>query len=135
VKSADVLNDSLTADDLASGSVGFSEIQTDAVQASEIQDNSIDGGEIVDGSVRSTELGTITTRSATSAAIAPAAVGSVSVNCLAGEDVLSGGNDMSSTSEVVVASRKSGANGWAVFARNNSGVNQTVTVHAYCLAP
>ena len=85
------------------------------MQASEIQDNSIDGGEIVDNSVLSSDLGTITTRSATSAASASGAVGSASVNCLAGEEVISGGNDMSTTVEVVVASRKSGANGWAVF--------------------
>jgi hypothetical protein len=143
--SLDVLDDSLTADDLAPNSVAQSEIATDGVAASEIQDNSIDSGEIVNNSlfaadlgassVGSSELGTITQRSAVSAAIAPGATGNVTVFCLAGEDVLSGGNDMSSQNMTVVASRRGGANGWTVFARNDTGANQTTTVHAYCLAP
>jgi len=143
--SLDILDDSLTADDLAANSVGQSEIATDGVAATEVQDNSIDSGEIVNNSlfaadlgassVGSSELGTITQRSATSAAIAPGATGNVTVSCLVGEDVLSGGNDMSSQNMTVVASRRGGANGWTVFARNDTGVNQTTTVHAYCLAP
>ena len=105
--------------------MGFDEIQTDAVQASEIQDNSIDSGEIVDnslfesdlasGSVTSSELGSIADVQAVSSAIAPGAVGSVSVQCNAGERIISGGND-ASFSEVVVASRFQSPNGWAVFA-------------------
>lgn len=141
--SADVLNDTLTADDLAANSVGSSEIQTDAVQATEIADNSIDSGEIVDGSltaadlsvdsVRASELGTITQRSAVSANIPPGGNGSITATCLAGEQVVSGGND-GFFDVFVVASRQSG-NGWAVFAHNDSAGNRTVTAHAYCLAP
>ena len=82
-------------------------------------------------SVRASELGTITRRSATSAAIAPGAVGSALATCLAGERVITGGNDGSLTSDVV-ASRDEG-NGWRVFVRNNGGGNTTVTTHAYCL--
>jgi hypothetical protein len=144
ITTTDVAADTLTAADLAPNSVGASEITdntvgqaeiaTDGVAATEVQDNSIDGGEIVDGTIDSVELATITQRSATSAAIAPGATGNVTVSCLAGEEVLSGGNDMSSTNMTVVASRRGGANGWTVFARNDTGANQTTTAHAYCLA-
>ena len=66
-----------------------------------------------------------------SAAIAPGATGSALSTCLAGERVITGGND-GSLSSVVVASRDE-AIGWRVFIRNNGGGNTTVTVHAYCL--
>ena len=120
------------------------EIQTNGVAATEIADNSIDSGEIVDNSlfsidlaadlVRGSELGTINRRSATSGVIAGNGTGNIGVQCLAGERVLAGGNDVSSaTNIVIVASRNDGANGWRVFARNLAAGNQTVTVHAYCL--
>lgn len=151
ITTIDVAADTLTAADLAPNSVGTSEIAdntvgqndiaTDGVAATEIQDNSIDAGEIIDnslfsgdlgaGSVRGSELGTITTRDATSANIAPGATGSTSVACLAGERIITGGND-TSLSAVLIASRASG-NGWAAFVRNDGGANITVTVHAYCL--
>ena len=66
-----------------------------------------------------------------SAAIAPGNVGSALSTCLAGERVITGGND-GSLSAVVVASRDE-SNGWRVFIRNNAGANITLTVHAYCL--
>ncbi|MFL5920231.1 MAG: hypothetical protein ACJ743_10900 [Gaiellaceae bacterium] len=90
---------------------------------------------IAAGHVTSSELGTITERSVTSAPIAPGASGSATVNCLAGEKVLSGGNDGFTDYTAVVASRRSGTNGWSVFARNNAAVDRTITVRAYCLAP
>jgi hypothetical protein len=90
---------------------------------------------IAAGHVTSSKLGTITERSVTSAAIAPGASGSATVNCLAGEKVLSGGNDGFTDYTAVIASRRSGTNGWAVFARNNAAVDRTITVRAYCLAP
>ena len=113
VTSVDVRADSVTADDLASGSVGDLEIVDDAVTAS--------------------ALGTITQRSAASAPIAPGANGSVTASCLAGEQVLSGGND-GFVDLVVVASRRNG-NGWVVFAHNDGAASRAVTAHAYCLAP
>jgi hypothetical protein len=138
---ADVADDTLTADDLAPNSVGQSEIATDGVAATEVQDNSIDSGEIVDnslfsadlgaGSVRGSELGTITQRSAVSANIPAGTGGSVTASCLAGERMISGGND-GFFDVFVVASRQSG-NGWAVFGFNNSGGNRTITAHVYCL--
>lgn len=90
--------------------------------------------QIAAGVIGSGKLGTITTRSATSAGVAPGAVGSVTVDCLPGEKVISGGND-GYIDAVVIASRKNAANGWALYFKNNSASNRTGTVHAYCLAP
>jgi hypothetical protein len=108
-----------------------------AITALEIGPAAIGASEIAAGAVASAALGTITRRSAVSVAMAPGAAGNVGVQCLAGERVLSGGNDTTHFMNVViVASRDDGASGWRVFARNNDGVNaHAVTVHAYCLAP
>lgn len=162
VTSDKVLDDTLTASDLATNSVGFLEIAPDAVQASqiaadsvgqseiatdgvdalEIADNSIDSGEIVDNSlfavdlgassVGSSELGTITRRTG-SASIAAGGSGSASALCLAGEQVITGGND-GFFDMFIVASRDKG-NGWEVFAHNNAGVSHALTAYAYCLTP
>ena len=111
--------------------MGQSEIATDGVAASEIQDNSIDQGEIVDNTIDASELGTITRRSA-NVVVAAGVVGSVIANCLAGEQVMGGGNDADFDIRIV-ASRDNG-NGWAVFGFNSSGANASLTAHAYCLA-
>jgi hypothetical protein len=84
--------------------------------------------------VKAGTLGTINERSATSASIAAGSSGSATVNCNAGERLLSGGND-GFIGLHVDASRRSGTNGWAVFVQNSTGSALTVTVHAYCLAP
>jgi hypothetical protein len=90
-------------------------------------------GKLATDSVTSTALGTITERTKVSETIAAGANGSVTADCLPGEQVISGGND-GFFDVFVVASRQSG-NGWAVFGHNNSGGNRTITAHAYCLAP
>jgi hypothetical protein len=141
VGSADVTDESLTSGDLGPDSVGTTEIQTDGVAATEVQDNSLDSGEIIDnslfsadlgsGSVRATELGTITQRSAVSADIAAGGLGNVTASCLAGEKMISGGND-GFGDLYVVASRQAG-NGWAVYAHNASGSVRNITAYAYCL--
>lgn len=156
VTGAKVKNDSLTGADILESSLGTVPSATNAASAANanaldgidstgfLRSNATAGGDlagtypnptIAAGHVTSSELGTITDRSAVSAAIAPGASGSITVNCLAGEKVLSGGNDGFTDYTAVIASRRNGTNGWAVFARNNAAVNRTVTVHAYCLAP
>ena len=55
-KSADVLDDSLTADDLATNSVGPRDPDRRR-PATEIADNTIDSGEIVDNSLFAADLG------------------------------------------------------------------------------
>lgn len=96
--------------------------------------NSVGAAQIAANVVGSSELGTITERSATSTTMAAGTGGSVTVNCLPGETILSGGND-GFTDVWVAASRRNGANGWSVFGFNNSAGNRTITVRAYCLAP
>lgn len=90
--------------------------------------------QIAANAIGSSEVRTITRRSATSAAVAPGAVGSAVATCNPGELVVGGGNDGSFDS-VVVASRADDANGWVVFFRNNAASNRTGTTHVYCLAP
>lgn len=137
VTGTDITDGSLTGVDVGDATLGAADLAADSVGASEIAADSVGSSEIASGVVSSDELGTITRRSATSAAIADNTSGNVGVQCLAGEQVLSGGNDASTTAAgfAVIASRNDGANGWRVFVRNQTGANQTVTVHAYCLAP
>lgn len=152
VKFADIKPDAVTSSRIRSDAVGASEIRADQVGVSELADNSVGSLNIIDGTVtsaditngqvnttdlaagavRGSDLGTITQRSAVSADIVPGATGSAVATCLAGEVVLSGGND-GSLSSVVVAQRREG-NGWRTFIRNNGGANTTVTAHAFCLA-
>jgi hypothetical protein len=86
------------------------------------------------GAVTSTELGTITERSATSTTIAAGGNGSATASCLSGEKMIAGGND-GFFDVYVVASRRSGTNGWAVFGHNASAGDRTITARVYCLAP
>ena len=120
--------------EIANNAVATAKIADAAVTTAKLADNSVTSAKIVNGQIRGADLGTITQRSATSGVIAPGAVGNVEADCLAGEQVIGGGNDMSTTANFfVVASRRSG-NGWRVFVDNESAANQTVTAHAYCLA-
>ena len=86
--------------------------------------------------IGSGQLGTITDRSAISAAIPNGTSGSALATCDAGETAISGGNDGSMVSGfTVIASHRSGANGWAAFLVNSTGGPATITAHVYCLAP
>ena len=81
-------------------------------------------------------LGTITERTVVSASIANGSSGSAIVQCNAGEQFLSGGNDGSTIDGYqIVASRFESPNGWRVFLQNNTGSATTVTAHVYCLQP
>jgi len=108
-------------------------IRNQAVTGGKIGAFAVGPGKIATGAVRARQLGTITQRSQASGVIAPGGNGSVTANCLAGEQVISGGND-GFFDVFVVASRQNG-NGWAVFVRNTAGVNRTITAHVYCLQP
>jgi hypothetical protein len=123
VTSSEVADQSLTANDLGPDSVGASEIQTDAVGAAELAANA----------VNATEFGTVTLRTSAPQAIGNTNNGSVSVNCAAGEQVLSGGGQPGNFGVEMTSSRPSG-NGWLYQARNNSGAASTITAFALCLA-
>ena len=135
VGSSELRTDAVGSAVIRADAVGSSEIVTDAVGASEISNNAIDQGEVAPNGIGADELTTINRRSATSAPIANNSSGNVGVQCNAGEQVIGGGNDASTVASgfAVIASRNDGANGWRVFIRNQTGSNQTVTVHAYCL--
>jgi hypothetical protein len=86
------------------------------------------------------DLGTITQRSTLSADIAPGAQGSAAAQCNAGEQFLSGGNDVAASmggdvDVSVVASRRESPNGWRVFVENEGTGNAVVNTHVYCLEP
>lgn len=87
------------------------------------------------GAVGAAKLGTITERSADSGPIAAGSGGSATVQCNAGEKVISGGNDGFVDGPYIVASRFEAPNGWEVFGWNATGGSRSLTVHAYCLAP
>jgi hypothetical protein len=136
-------NGKVDAPKLAAGAVGTNalgndavtaaKIAADAVGSSEIAANAVGSSEIAAGAVGADELGSIQEVDAISASIATGTSTSVTADCPAGTQLVSGGNDgFANNGYFVVASRQSG-NGWAVFMFNNTGGNRTVTAHAYCL--
>jgi hypothetical protein len=90
---------------------------------------------IAAGAVGGPQLGTITERDGDSGPIAAGTGGSATVQCNAGEKVISGGNDGFVDGPYIVASRFASPNGWTVFGFNATSGSRSLTVHAYCLAP
>jgi hypothetical protein len=121
VESPQVAADSLTAADLGPNSV----------TSSEVADHSLTGVDLAPDSVRATQLGPITQRNNVTT-IKAGQVGSVSVNCAEGEQIISGGGQPSVFGVEMTTTRPSG-NGWLYQAKNNSGSDQTITAFALCL--
>lgn len=121
VASPEVAPDSLTAGDLGPASV----------TSSEVADQSLTSNDLGPDSVGASELGTITVRT-NAQAIAKDANGSVSVNCAAGEQVISGGGQPGNFGVEMTSTRPSG-NGWLYQAKDNSGADSTITAFAVCL--
>lgn len=133
VNSRVIKENGIHTNDIRDGDVISGDIANDSITSSDIGADSVGSSELGSNVVGNTELGTITQRSQVSASIAAGGNGSATATCLAGEQVLSGGND--GFFEVfVVASRQSG-NGWAVFAHNSAASARTITAHVYCLQP
>jgi hypothetical protein len=133
VSSPEVAQDSLTADDLGAASVTSSEVTDQSLTADDLGPDSVGSSEIAAGSVNASELGTVTIRTSAPQAIAAGANGSVSVDCAAGEQVLSGGGQPANFGVEMTSSRPSG-NGWLYQAKNNNGAASTITAFALCLA-
>jgi hypothetical protein len=151
VKSVKVADASLTADDLGADSVNSDEIAENAVASpevapdslttgdlgaasvasSEVADQSLTANDLGPNSVGAGELGTVTVRTS-SEAIAAGANGSITANCLAGEQVLSGGGQPGNFGVEMTSTRPSG-NGWLYQARNQNGSASTIPAFAVCL--
>lgn len=122
VASPEVATDSLTNQDLGAASV----------TSSEVADQSLTASDLGPDSVGSSELRTVSVRT-NSATIAKDANGTVTVQCAAGEQVLSGGGQPGHFGTEMTSSRPSG-NGWQYQAQNKTGGQETITVFALCLA-
>jgi len=122
VESPEVAPDSLTSQDLGAASVA----------SPEVADQSLTANDLGPDSVNASELGTVTLRT-NSAKVAKDASGSVSANCAAGEQVLSGGGQPSHFGTEMTSSRPSG-NGWLYQALNKTGGEDTITAFVLCLA-
>jgi len=161
VRSGKIANETVAAADLRTDSVGSDEIARDAVNTDEIAENavaspevapesltsgdlgaaSVASSEVADqsltandlgpASVGASELGTATVRTR-SEPIAAGAVGSISVACQAGEQVLSGGGQPGHYGVETTGTRPNG-NGWTYLAKNQNGSDSTITVYALCL--
>lgn len=122
VESPEVAQDALTAEDLGAASV----------TSSEVADQSLSAADLGPGSVGASELGAVTVRT-NSTKIAKGANGSVTANCAAGEEVISGGGQPGHFGTEMTSSRPNG-NGWLYQAVNNTGGEETLTAFALCLA-
>jgi hypothetical protein len=151
VKSIKVADASLTADDLGTDSVNADEITENSVASPEVAPDSLTTGDLGPASVASSEvadqsltandlgpdsvgageLGTVTVRT-NSEAIAAGANGSITANCLAGEQILSGGGQPGNFGVEMTSTRPSG-NGWLYQAKNANGSASTITAYALCL--
>jgi trimeric autotransporter adhesin len=122
VASPEVAPDSLTNQDLGAASVA----------SPEVADQSLTAADLGPDSVSASELGTVTLRT-NSAKVPKDGSGSVSANCAAGEQVLSGGGQPSHFGTEMTSSRPSG-NGWLYQALNKTGGEDTITAFVLCLA-
>lgn len=142
VRTVDLRDNAVNAQKIAPDSVGNEEIAENAVEsievapesltAADLGDNSVGSSEIVADSVGSSELGAVTVHT-NAVKVAKGGAGSVSVDCGAGEQVLSGGGQPGHFGTEMTSSRPQG-NGWLYQAQNNTGGEDTLTVFALCLA-
>jgi len=141
VAAADLRSDSVQSDEIADEAVGSPEVATDALTAgdlaaasvtsSEVDDQSLGAVDLGPDSVGASELGAVTVRSK-SEPINSGANGSITAQCAAGEQVLSGGGQPGHFGVEMTSSRPSG-NGWLYQAKNNNAGNSTITAYAVCL--
>ncbi len=151
VRTVDLHNAAVTTPKIAPAAVGSEQLAEDAVSSPKVADGSLTGADIADGSltgadiadaslsgadiapnaIRATQLGTVTERN-NSTAIKAGQVGSVTVNCEPGEQIVSGGGQPSVFGVEMTTTRPSN-NGWLYQAKNNTGSDQTITAYALCL--
>jgi len=120
VSSPEVAPESLTSGDLGTASVTSSEVADQSLTANDLGPDSVGTSELAADSVGTSEL------------VAGGSNGSVSVDCAAGEQVISGGGQPTNFGVEMTTSRPQG-NGWLYQAKNNNGAASTITVYALCL--
>ncbi len=145
----EVLDQTLTSDDLGTDSVNADEIAQNAVQSDEIQTNAVGGLEIAAAAVGESEFGGLAPRFNTvsvpgggTAENGSYTVGQVAVSCLGGEQLISAnarrlndanpaGNEELWVSEVEQSNAGVGS-ATAQFG-NDSGTARTAVIQANCL--
>lgn len=132
VRTVDLRDNAVNAPKIAPDAVGSEEIAENAVESVEVAPDALTAGDLGPNAVGSSELGAVTLRS-NSAKLAKGATGTVSVNCAAGEQVLSGGGQPGHFGTEMTSSKPSG-DGWVYQAVNNTGGEETITAFALCLA-
>jgi hypothetical protein len=133
IASTEVAPDSLTAGDLGANSVASSEVADQSLTAADLGTDSVGATEVAANTVSSDELATVNVRTA-SETIEAGKTGSLSVGCLAGEQILSGGGQPDHFGVEMTSSRPSG-NGWLYQAFNKNGSDSTLTAYVVCLTP
>lgn len=142
VNAQKIAPDSVGSEEIAENAVGSPEVAPDSltnldlgessVTSSEVADQSLSASDLGADSVAASELAGVTVRTNTTK-VAKGAAGSVSVDCAAGEQVLSGGGQPGHFGTEMTSSRPQG-DGWLYQAQNNTGGEDTLTVFALCLA-
>jgi hypothetical protein len=141
VRTVDLRDSAITTPKIADSAVGTPKIAEAAVDSSKVADgsltvadlgdNSVGAPEILPDSVGASELGTVSVRT-NATTLAKGASGSITANCAAGEQLLSGGGQPGHFGTEMTSSRPQ-ANGWLYQATNNTGGQETITAFAVCL--
>ncbi len=142
VNSDEIAKDAVKAEEIADNAVTTTEVAPDSLTAGDLAPNSVGSSEVADqsltqndlgaNSVAASELGGTVVRTK-SEPIAANANGTISVDCLPGEQMISGGGAPSAFGVEMVTNAPSG-NGWFYAASNKTGANHSITVYAVCLA-
>ena len=113
----DIKNQAVTTGRIADQAVTERTLRDQAVTNPKLADSSVDSAKIADSSVTASELGGTTQVVSAPVSVAGQGNGTVSVQCPAGTQVLSGGGGANSFLVFGVESFQSG-NGWIWVARN-----------------
>jgi hypothetical protein len=133
-------NGQVGSSNLADGSVTSPKLAEAAVTGGKLANNSVSGTKLANGAVGAGKLGTINTQTA-SQSVPAGEIRGLSVSCLPGETLLSGGASWVTTGpeQIVVVSETNKSNTtpntWHAAGTNEAKVALTFNVFAYCLAP
>jgi hypothetical protein len=130
VAQAETASNANTANSVSPNGVDTTALQDNAVTNAKLGDGAVSSAEIENGQVRATDLGPTVVRS--NSVAGTDSPRPLSVNCQAGEQVISGGGGIPNPgSGHVLARSQPLANGWTVTAHGTG--NWTLQVYALCL--